>query len=625
MKKLRIILIAALSILALFGCASGPAPRALKDGVYTAEGAGHNGPVTVQTTIKGGKIAGVVVVKHAETPGIFEAAIDKVPAEIVKRQSLSIDAVSGATYMSNAIVEAVGKCVAQAGGDPATLQAKVAAAAATAKAGGEEKLSCDIVVVGAGASGHAAALEAVNKGAKVIMLEKLPIIGGAGNYMEGYFGVETPMQKAQGVKMTQGSAFTDDMLYNHWVANGRLTRKWINKTPETFDWLQNLGVKFVVLVNVDGVPALHIYDGGNGSGVIKIMDDKFKAKGGILMTETPAKSLIVDKSGAVSGVVAQRADGTKLTISAKAVILATGGFTNNKDMLKKYGINPDEPLLGPAKGRDGDGINMGLAVGGTVVNMQVYQGLGIITAGIDPNKAWYPIKGDPNGKAYQSLYVLQRQPFLWVGKDGRRFVDESVNWLFTQNAAATTGNDYQFFVMDQDTKDDLVSGHGIVTTMNGDTHEGDKLAALDQGIEIGKKLGSVYVAASIADLAKQMGVSVENLTKQVEVYNASSAAGSDSEFGKKAEYLRPVLKAPFYAFKGIQVNNVTCGGLAVNDDLRVIDAKHAAIAGLYAIGNDTGSIYGDTYGVSLPGSTSSFAINSGRMAAEDAVARYVKQ
>jgi len=486
------------------------------------------------------------------------------------------------------------------------LMLSLAFSASMALAG--QKLEADVVVVGGGGSGITAAYAVAQKGAKsVIVLEKQPAVGGTAKYSEGIFAAESKMQEERNIVLTKDEAFKMIMNYSHWRANAQLVRAFVDKSPDTVEWLKEQGVEFEELTSnyPGGLQSWHIFK-GRGKTMLETLMKKFPEMNVKVMTETPGKSLIV-KDGRVAGVIAEDADGEKITISAKAVIVATGGFLNNKEMMKKYTRYPDVIPVGNV-GKTGDGIQMMLDQHMATEGMEVVQ-------------SYRP--GLPDEPTTSQLVATARQPYLWVDKNGLRFCDEMVifQWPFAGNALERAGG-MMFSVYDEDTKEYMMKdgidvGVGVMVPVK------TKLVNLDTDLERGIKKGVAFKGDSIEDLAKQMGVDPTNLKQTVELYNTFAVNKHDGQFAKVPKYLRMVKKAPFYAVKAYPTALGTLGGAKVTKDMQVINEEGAVIPGLYAVGNDAGGMYGDSYDLLMAGSTIGFAVNTGRMAAENA-AEYIK-
>lgn len=347
------------------------------------------------------RIDKIIVVEQEETPGLGVPALTKVANAIVASQSLNVDKVSGATYSSNAMINAVAAAVDKAGGNSAALRA---VQKETVK-GKEEVITTDVVVVGDGASGTSAALAAAEKGAKVVVLEKAATPGGAGRfYAEGLLAFESEQQKKAGMKATVEDAFKYLMEYTHYLSNGDLTREILKQSASTIDWMARYGAETKLIPNTqkshDNIAmTYHKYVDKNKA--FDNMYKKLKEMGGTLYTNTAGKELIKDSAGNIVGVIAEEADGGKLTVNAKKVILATDGYAGSAEMLKKYMNVTNYTTLAYAN-NTGDGLTMAQKVGADEFNVNAVA----VHCALLPHK-------DP--KIAGQLLNL---PLMWINREG---------------------------------------------------------------------------------------------------------------------------------------------------------------------------------------------------------------
>ena len=472
----------------------------------------------------------------------------------------------------------------------------------------------DIVVVGSGSTGMVAALTAVEGGAKVMLLEKMRSMGGVSNFAEGMFAAESDMQRQQYVSYTCDDAFKTIMEYSHWRANPRLVRAFVNESAATITWLQQQGVEFVeVTTNMPGGPLVwHILKGPDrerGSFMIKTLASRAKEKSVDFRLATPVKKLIKE-GGKIAGVIAGE-DDKEVQINAKAVIVATGGYANNKEWIKKYagfdlGVN-----LTPIGNVDkmGDGIRMAWEIGaaeeGTGV-LQLLRGGPVLGAGLS---------------FIGPLESASNQPGLWVSQDGERYCDESIqgNFAFDGNAMARQKGKSVFAIFDEslvrhwmEKGTDL--GTGRIFPPGSHLNIGE---ALKEVLET--KAPDVFATDSVEGLARAMGLNPTVLKATIEEYNRFCAKGHDDLFAKDPKYLRPLKGPKFYALKCNLVFLGTLGGIKINHKMEVVDKKENPIPGLYAGGMDAGGIYGDSYDVKTCGGTLAFGVNSGRIAGKNAL------
>lgn len=471
----------------------------------------------------------------------------------------------------------------------------------------EKVYDTDVVVVGAGAGGTVAAVSSLEAGFKTILLEKMPAAGGAGNFMEGSFAVESFMQKDAGVKLTKMEAFNKIMTYHKWTTNAALTKAFVDESAETIQWVWDHGVKFKEVKSAfkdNPNKTWHLYPGG-GSSLIKAMVSLFSTKGGTFLLETPAKKLIFDKNGKITGVMAENEEGDVIRINAKYVILATGGFANNADMIKKYGGPESTP--NPPKGRDGDGINMALSAGAILdKNMDTLQLNGAFM--VAPGEA---ICNGPNAE----LRAMFRQSLLYVNEQGERFFNEeiTIDWPAASNAISRAGK-YVYVVFDAATLKEFQTT-GYLNPCGNWIQREQPMKKFDQLFPANEKKGYAFQGKTLDELAKKMGVNPAELKLTAGNMTAYAKNGYDNQFGKNMRFVRAVDQGPFYALKGQLYHLTTVGGVKVNAHLQPVNEAGKAIEKLYVIGNDAGGLYGDTYDLFVAeGATSGFAINGARLA-----------
>lgn len=583
-----VVLISMLSVM-VSGCQSKPPADNNKDvqaglykpGTYTGEGDGMGGKVKVSVKVDDNSILEVNVLENDETKGIADAAIDRIPSEIVEGQTLAVDAVTGATMTSNAILAAAEAALTEAGADVSKLKEKAEEEAVN----DDKTYDTEVVVVGAGAAGLSAALEAANNGAKVILVEKLAMTGGSTARSGGKVqAAGTDIQKANGVEDNA------DLYYNHLMSVGEnkvdpvKTRLVADNSLTDFNWLVENGVEFS-----KNIEQLHekyrpirghyvsVQDGkteqdGHGWAITQPLEKMAKEKGVEILLETPAKKLITDNDGTVTGIECEDSQGNKIVVNAKAVILATGGYDFNKELLEEYA-----PLMKPvystvAPGNVGDGLIMARDAGA-----EIQSGGGAILLYLDLAAR----VGEAGG--------------LYVDTTGSRFMDETDFW-FTRTKKLMDRNQTGMF---------------YITDAKG------KLDSFDALVKDGK----MAEGSTIEELAGKLGMT--ELASTVERYNELSEKGVDEDFDKNPEYMKSVDEGPFYAVAFAPVSSGTFGGPVTNEKAQVIAEKGGIIKGLYAAGEVAN---GDMFYREYPGSGSSISICvgmgriAGRTAAEEAKA-----
>ena len=488
------------------------------------------------------------------------------------------------------------------------------AAAMTLPAWADQNLTADLVVVGAGAGGTIAAVEAVEGGLKTIMLEKNAFAGGAGNFMEGSFAAESFMQKEKGVKLTKTEAFNRMAAYHHWRVNAPLMKAFVDNSADMVQWVWDHGVHWKEVKTAwrnNDVLTWHIYPkaGALPSTMVKI----FKEKGGQLLLSTPAEKLIVE-NGKVVGVEAKNGSGEKVTVRAKNVILATGGYNFNVPMVKEMTGIDMIPVGAP--GRTGDGVQMLESAGAKLVNMNVCMQAGLWLKGV-PTDLQFGKDGVTKAE-YVRLLAALFQPYLKTSLQGERVADETLPLEYISNAFEKVGGE-GFAVFDDKTREEMIK-EGLPRGYFGMVTPGTKFTNFDALFERGVKDGFCYKADTLEDLAKMTGMDPARLAATANRMNELVKIGKDEDFYKDSEWLREVKTGPFYAIKGSLRTYATTGGASVNEYFQPLDEKGNVIKGIYAIGQDGGGLYSDSYDMHIAeGTASSWAICGGKLAVDHIV------
>jgi fumarate reductase flavoprotein subunit len=476
-------------------------------------------------------------------------------------------------------------------------------------------MEADIAVIGSGASGLAAALTAAGEGAKVILFEKQPSPGGTSNFFNGIFAVESDMQKEQYIAYSRDQAFRNFMEYNHWRVNAPLVRALINKSADTIRWLQENGVEFPeVTINMPDAPrTYHIVKGG-GEAVVKALVFKAKEKGVSIKLGTPVKKILKGKKGP-TGVIAE-IDGEDIQVDCRAVIIASGGYANNKEWIKKYtglGLGENVMPIGNV-GKMGDGIRMAWEMGAGA------EGMGVL----------HILRAGPFGPEFPFMNIVEAaaiQPILWVNPQGERFCDEGIAYYDTStgNVNARFKKGYTFCVFDDSIKQYFME-KGIDRGVAQVYLPGSRLKNLNTELQelVARNTTELFGENSIEKLAGKMEVDPSVLKATVEQYNGFCEKGHDELFAKDPNYLRPLKGPRFYAVRARTCFLGTLGGIRINYRTEVVNQYDVPIPGLYAAGNDAGGLHADSYSMrDSSGGASAFAVNSGRIAGENAL-RYLK-
>lgn len=471
----------------------------------------------------------------------------------------------------------------------------------------------DVVVVGSGAAGQAAALTARENGASVLLLEKGRTTGGSANYSEGIFAVGSYLQKEKGIEVSGTEVLKEEVEYSKYKADSRIWRKYVDASAENVQWLADEGVIFErVQAMGAGEATWHIYKGFGYGAIHNALEPKFRKLGGELLTSTAAVALKLNEDGSKTITIRNEADGTTEDITAKVVVLAAGGYLNNKEMMAEETDYDLSRMIPVSSGKGtGDGLRLGWSVGARKYGT----GMAMLFGGYldDPDQPYFKMMSS------QMNAAAGQQPLLWVNEDGERFVDESViyNFSYTGNALYTQNEVYSILdtgVIERMAKDGNFMGLGVYVERG---QKMDKLAEeIDQAVSANKPF--IFKADTIEELADKTGLPKEQLLATVKRYNGFAAKGEDEDFGKDADYLVAVDQGPFYAFKLNIGAFCTMGGLKVNVNNEVEDDQGKVIPGLYAAGNDASGLTGDTYGPNMPGTCAGYAFYSGRNAALNA-------
>ena len=592
----------AMATAAVFASAAYAAP-AFEAGTYQAKAPGMHGDVVVETTFAKDRIEAVKVVKQAETQGIGTKAVEVLPGCIVEAQSPNVDGVSGATLTSNAIRTAVADCVKQAGVDPAAL-----VPLAAKKAGRDETLETDVVVVGGGGAGMSATIRTRMNGLDVVLVEKMPFIGGAASISGGQVVAQgSKLQKAFGSKDDSVESMVKDFLANGNNLNdlSKLTLYAKNVGP-TIDWLhEKVGVKFIP----NNLPFLAEYShrravefqGGAGT-MAQHLREVIGSNGAKVLLNTKVESLIVE-DGKVMGVKAvDENTGVKYTIRAKKTLLSTGGYGNNKSML-----TPEMQKVlyyGPVSST-GDGLKMA-------------QGLGVKTQLLQYGKR-YPngIEVAP-GIAKSTIYAnvgAFDQAGILVNVDGVRFVNEKASNRHILEPMLQNKNGQAYVFMDKKSWEGFYKRAPETGVSQADM---DKYLAND-----GKSAPLFVKGATIEEVAKKAGINAEALKTTVAKYNGFVKAKKDADFGRPVEYMKAEISAegPYYIVEQKPRFATTMGGVCTDDNLNLVKTDGTVIPNLYGAGEIVGGVMGDD---SPAGANVGWALTSGRVAA-DAMAAAIRE
>jgi len=545
-------------------------------GTYTETATGFGGPVDVTITVTEDKLEEVKIAGDQETENIGSFAVDMLDDRIMEAQSPHIDALTGATVTSNAILAATRKAMRDAGADLNAFPAKEEEEVAEK---GKEELDTDVVIIGAGGAGMTAAINTAQAGKDVILLEKMPYAGGNTTKATGGMNAaETHYQAEQGIDDSVEQFVEDTMEGGHNINDKDLVTTLAENSAEAIDWLDSIGAPLPKVSFSGGATNARIHAPEDGSGVGAYLVTSLLKKMDELdinvMYDTKATSLI-SKDGTVTGVKAESRD-TEYTINAKAVILATGGFGNNEDMIVKYRKDLKGTVTTSAPGITGDGIVMAEDVGADLVDIE-------------------QIQLHPTVEQKTSMLITESvrgDGAILVNQDGKRFTDELLTRDVVSAAELEQPGSYAYIIFDQRLRDGLKAIEKYVST--GITVQGD----------------------TIEELAEKIDVDPATLAETLKNWNQYVADQNDPDFGRTTGMDHDLSQAPFYAIKIAPGIHHTMGGVHIDTDARVIDKDGNPIPGLFAAGEVVGGVHG---GNRLGGNAVADVVVFGKIASESAV------
>ncbi len=550
-----------------------PAPT-VADGAYEGVAAGFNGELKVSVTVASGAIEKVEVLAHTESAGVADDILAAMPELIVKEQSYAVDALSGATFTSNAVKAAVKDALTKAGAIEGQFDT------VPVHEQKEETIDADVVVIGAGIAGLSAAIEAKEAGANVIILEKLARMGGSSVTSGGIvYATNSPLNSSY------DNDPADMVAYYQQRANGladeALLTYGAEHSGETIQWLMDQGVEFkedVVPTGLSPAKRAH-YATQGGPGVFNPLKNKVKELGIPVYFETPATELITDSSG-VTGVKAQ-SKYVSYTINTKSVVMATGGFDASKELKELYAPDAATAACMSSVANTGDGIVMGEKAGAATL----FRGGVIGFRAVNPA---LPMSRDANGLIWAGT--------LGVTDEGVRFASETADYPVFFTKMVETGREDFYYIFDS--------------------------AAATELCELAVAQGMGFKADSIEDLATAAGMNSATLKATFDRYQELAAAGKDEDFGKAT--IAPLsAEGPYYAVRFKKSTIGSMGGLTINTSAEVLSKDGAAIPGFYAAGEcANGQFFDKEYPAS--GTMLSLSTTYGRTAGANAAAYAAK-
>ena len=604
-KSVSALAMAAIIAVSLFGygCGAKSASTSSDAGVsgdFTATAKGFGGDVSVTLTLTDSVITGCTAEGKDETEGVGSQAIAKMPGAIAESGSIAVDGVSGATITSTAIKEAAAAALTAAGLNPDDYKTAVEKDAAAE----DSTVDADVVVVGAGGAGMTAAITAAAEGKSVVILESQSMVGGnsvratggmnAGKTVyqdENEFGESAGVEKtlktaaekyADNETITalaktvseQWAAYQanptgyfdsvelmelDTMIGGKGINDPELVETLCANSADAIDWLDEHGITLHNVSSFGGASVKRIHRPVNaegktvsvGSYMIPLLQENCEKAGVKMMLDTTATEILTDANGAAVGVKATGASGETVTVNAKAVVLTTGGFGANLDMVVKYKPELKGFMTTNAPGIQGQGIEMAQAIGAATVDMDQIQ----IHPTVEANTAALITEG------------LRGDGAVLINEEGQRFIDE-VGTRDAVSAAeiAQTGS-YSWLVVDQAMADASSVIQGYI------------------------KKGYTVTGSTYEELGKAMGVDAAAFAETMEKWNGYVEAKNDPDFGRTS-FANPLNTAPYYAVKVTAGVHHTMGGLKINANTEVLNEKGEVIPGLFAAGEVTGGVHG---------------------------------
>ena len=596
MKKLLVVVLAAVMSLSLVACGPKEAPQTedkepvatMNDGTYIGESRGMK-PMKVEVVVSEGKIASVEVIENGETPNLSTRALTEIPEQIVELQGLGVDVITGSTVSSGAVIAGAADALEQAGADVAALK-KIRKEVVKEE---DKTVEADVVVVGAGGAGLAAAITANQNGASVAVIEKMgktggntTLAGGALNAVDD--GSETALANKDSVQLHYDQTFKG----GDEKANPELVRVFVDNAWEGVEWLKSLGMEFLpgTFTVLGGLwPRAHKPVEPIGTGFFKAYDAYIAEHDDVNIDFNTRANHFIVEDGKVVGVEATGPTGNTITYKAKnGVVLATGGFSQNVEMRQEY--NTIWSDLGPNlkstnhPGATGDGVTMAKEVNADFVGMEYIQLLPM---------------GDPQTGSLSGNIEMGVENRLYVNDEGNRFVDEGARRDVMTAALIDQPNSHMWIVLDS---------HDYVT--------GDEVNNFNESLNDLIAAGRAFKGETLDDLAKEIGVDAENLKNAIAGFNAACNGEKEDEFGRTL-FKDPIDKGPFYAAPRIPTVHHTCGGVKINTEAEVIDLDGNVIPNLYAAGEVTGGIHGSNR---LGGNALTDTVVFGRIAGANAAA-----
>ena len=626
MKKKNVLasllLAGAMFLTACSGSASSTSAAGGVSGSFTGTAKGM-GDVSVTLTLTDNVITDCTAKGDEETPGIGSVVIEQFPGEVVEGNTINLDSISGATITSNAFVEAAKAALTEAGLNPDDYMAK-----ADKTANGETvSYDADVVVIGAGGAGMTAAMTAADAGQKVVILESQAMVGGNSaratggmNAAKTVYQDENEFDQAAGVEKTLATAAEkyadnetitalaktvseqwaayqanptgyfdsvelvelDTMVGGKGINDPELVKSLCEGTADAIDWLDENGITLHNVSSFGGASVKRIHRPVNEEGkvvsvgayMIPLLQENCEKRGIDIVLNTTVDTILTDANGAAVGVSGTDKDGNTVVVNAKSVILATGGFGANLDMVTQYKPELAGFMTTNAAGAQGQGIEMATAIGAGTVDMDQIQ----IHPTVEANTAALITEG------------LRGDGAILVNANGERFIDEVGTRDVVSAAEIAQPGSYSWLIVDQAMADASSVIQGYI------------------------KKGYTKTGATYEELAKELDVDPAAFANTMETWNSYVEAKNDPDFGRTS-FANPLNNGPYYAIKVTAGVHHTMGGVTINSATEVLKEDGTVIPGLFAAGEVTGGVHGANR---LGGTAVADFVVFGRIAGESA-------
>ena len=626
MKKKNVLasllLAGAMFLTACGGSASSTSAAGGVSGSFTGTAKGM-GEVSVTLTLTDNVITDCTAKGDEETPGIGSVVIEQFPGEVVEGNTINLDSISGATITSNAFVEAAKAALTEAGLNPDDYMAK-----ADKTANGETvSYDADVVVIGAGGAGMTAAMTAADAGQKVVILESQAMVGGNSaratggmNAAKTVYQDENEFDQAAGVEKTLATAAEkyadnetitalaktvseqwaayqanptgyfdsvelmelDTMVGGKGINDPELVKTLCEGTADAIDWLDENGITLHNVSSFGGASVKRIHRPVNEEGkvvsvgayMIPLLQENCEKRGIDIVLNTTVDTILTDANGAAVGVSGTDKDGNTVVVNAKSVILTTGGFGANLDMVTQYKPELAGFMTTNAAGAQGQGIEMATAIGAGTVDMDQIQ----IHPTVEANTAALITEG------------LRGDGAILVNANGERFIDEVGTRDVVSAAEIAQPGSYSWLIVDQAMADASSVIQGYI------------------------KKGYTKTGATYEELAKELDVDPAAFANTMETWNGYVEAKNDPDFGRTS-FANPLNNGPYYAIKVTAGVHHTMGGVTINSATEVLKEDGTVIPGLFAAGEVTGGVHGANR---LGGTAVADFVVFGRIAGESA-------